>query len=128
MPILLPVARGERYHYLDVLRGMALFGVLLINLLYMFRISLFQHMLHFHSDPGALNHMVDVGAAAFVSFKALTLFSLLFGAGSAIRLRRSPLMRSLVELSAVVSTSLRHNRATAGWQPPAGGHAVDERS
>ncbi|MEY2415762.1 MAG: hypothetical protein QOH53_1096, partial [Ilumatobacteraceae bacterium] len=49
-------------------------------------------------------------------------------AGSAIRLRRSPLMRSLARLSVVVSTSLRHNRATGGWQPPAGGRSVDEHS
>jgi hypothetical protein len=49
-------------------------------------------------------------------------------AGSAIRLRRSPLMRSLADLSAVVSTSLRHNRATGSWQPSAGPRALDERS
>ena len=49
-------------------------------------------------------------------------------AGSAFRLRRSPLMRSLAELAAVVATSLRHNRVTGGWQPSAGGRAVDERS
>ena len=49
-------------------------------------------------------------------------------AGSAVRLRRSPLMRSLSDLSAVVATCLRHNRANGGWQPSAGGRAVDERS
>ena len=49
-------------------------------------------------------------------------------AGSAIRLRRSPLLRSLAELSAVVATSLRHNRGNGGWQPPVVGRAMDERS
>lgn len=42
-------------------------------------------------------------------------------AGSAARLRRSPLMRSLADLAGVVSTSLRHQRVT-------GGRASDERS
>ena len=49
-------------------------------------------------------------------------------AGSAMRLRRSPLMRSMAELAGVVSTSLRHNRVTDGWQPSSGARAIDERS
>jgi hypothetical protein len=36
-------------------------------------------------------------------------------AGSAIRLRRSPLMRSLTELAGVVSARLRHIRMHDGW-------------
>ncbi len=84
-----PVRETERYQFLDVLRGIALFGVLLINLLGMFRVSLFQHILEFHTHPGRLNHLVDLLAAAFVEFKALTLFSFLFGAGVAIQAERS---------------------------------------
>ena len=49
-------------------------------------------------------------------------------AGSAVRLRRSPLMRSLAELAGVVSTSLRHNRAADAWRQPADGRALDEWS
>lgn len=49
-------------------------------------------------------------------------------AGSAVRLRRSALMRSLADLAGVVSTSSRHNRVTDGWQPSAGGRTADERS
>jgi uncharacterized protein len=84
-----PVRETERYQFLDVLRGIALFGVLLINLLGMFRASLFQHILEFHTHPGGLNHLVDLLAAAFVEFKAFTLFSFLFGAGVAIQAERS---------------------------------------
>src|SRR6185369_12307821 len=36
-----PVELSERYTILDLLRGIALFGVLLVNLLYFFRLSLF---------------------------------------------------------------------------------------
>lgn len=49
-------------------------------------------------------------------------------AGSAVRLRRSPLMRSLAELAGVVSASLRHDRATDVWRQPTSGRAWDERS
>lgn len=83
-----PVGESERYRYLDVLRGLALFGVLLINLLSVFRVSLFQHILEFHTDPGRLDHLVDLLAAAFVEFKAFTLFSFLFGIGTAIQAER----------------------------------------
>jgi uncharacterized protein len=82
------VAESERYRPIDVLRGLALFGVLLINLLGMFRVSLFRHFHEFHTDPGALNHLVDDFAAAFVEFKAFTLFSFLFGVGTAIQAER----------------------------------------
>ena len=37
--------------------------------------------------------------------------------GSAVRLRRSPLMRSLVELAGVVSASLRHSTQDSRMMP-----------
>jgi hypothetical protein len=39
-----PIAEEERYVALDALRGTALFGVLLVNLETLFRVSLFEHM------------------------------------------------------------------------------------
>jgi uncharacterized protein len=103
-----PVAATERYRHVDVLRGLALFGVLLINLLGAFRISLYQHIGEFHSHPGRLNHLVDTLAAAFVEFKAFTLFSFLFGAGTAIQAERCaarglPASRFLVRRFALLS-------------------------
>ncbi len=83
-----PVGETERYRPIDVLRGLALFGVLLINLLGDFRVSLVQHIMEFHTDTGRLNHLVDILSAAFVEFKALTLFSFLFGVGTAIQAER----------------------------------------
>jgi uncharacterized protein len=84
-----PVTRAERYLALDVLRGLSLFGVLLVNLLTGFRVSLAQHILTFHTDPGWLNHTVDVLSAGLVEFKAFTLFSFLFGLGVAIQAERA---------------------------------------
>ena len=87
-PPLQPVTQRERYRHLDVLRGVALFGVLLVNLLTVFRVSLFQHLVEFHTHAGRVNFLVDSLVAAFVEFKALTLFSFLFGAGVAIQAER----------------------------------------
>src|SRR6188472_2883207 len=84
-----PTAADERYVTLDVLRGLALLGVLLINLHALFRVSLFEHILHFHTDPGTWNHVVDVLLAGLLETKAVSLFSLMFGIGSAIQEERA---------------------------------------
>jgi len=42
-----PLAVPERYSVLDLARGLSLFGVLAINLLYYFRLPLFAHILEF---------------------------------------------------------------------------------
>lgn len=84
-----PTSAQERYVTLDVLRGLALFGVLLVNLETLFRVSLFEQILHFHTDPGPWNHVVDVLLAGLLEFKAVSLFSLMFGVGSAIQAERA---------------------------------------
>ena len=84
-----PTSAEERYVTLDVLRGLALFGVLLVNLETLFRVSLFEQILHFHTDPGTWNHVVDVLLAGLLEFKAVSLFSLMFGIGSAIQAERA---------------------------------------
>ena len=47
-----PVQGSERYTTLDLVRGFALFGVLLVNLLHFFRVSLFDHFFRFHTHAG----------------------------------------------------------------------------
>jgi uncharacterized protein len=84
-----PVDVSERYNILDLLRGIALFGVLLFNLLYFFRLSLFDHILNFHSHAGWANHAVDLLVTEFVEFKAFDLFSLTFGIGIAVQAERA---------------------------------------
>ena len=86
---LTPIEAGERYSTLDLLRGLALFGVLLVNLLYFFRLSLFDRFLRFHSHAGWWNHAVDLFVAELIEFKAINLFSLTFGVGVAIQAERA---------------------------------------
>jgi uncharacterized protein len=86
-----PVEISERYTTLDLLRGFALFGVLLVNLLYFFRVSLFEHILVFHSHAGGVNQAIDLLVAELVEFKAFDLFSFTFGIGVAIQAERAKL-------------------------------------
>ncbi|MFA9217164.1 MAG: DUF418 domain-containing protein [Sphingomonadaceae bacterium] len=83
---LTPVApAGERIAALDAVRGVALFGVLLVNLTTEFRVSIFQQFL----PPVAAGSALDVALARAIALalegKAFALFSLLFGVGMAIQ-------------------------------------------
>jgi uncharacterized protein len=84
-----PATAAERYRTIDILRGLALFGVLMVNLLTVFRLPLLEYILRPHSDPGRANHAVDLLVAGFLEFKALTIFSFLFGLGIAIQAERA---------------------------------------
>ena len=93
-----PVDASERYVELDLLRGLALFGVLLINLLYFFRVSLFAHMVQFHSHEGRANHAIDLLAARLVEFKAFDLFAFTFGIGVAVQWERAQVRGAGIDL------------------------------
>jgi len=86
-----PLDAAERFGVLDLIRGFSLFGVMLINLLYFFRLPLFDHILRFHSHPGWANHGVDLVMTALVEFKSFHLFALTFGIGVAIQAERAKL-------------------------------------
>src|SRR6266567_6556415 len=83
-----PTPSAERIDAIDVLRGIALFGVMAINLVMEFRISIFDQFL----GPRMLATPVDRAIATIltqaVELKAFALFSLLFGAGLAIQFDR----------------------------------------
>jgi uncharacterized protein len=93
-----PIEESERYTSLDLVRGVALFGVLIVNLLYFFRVPLFAHILQFHSHPGQINHAIDLLVGEFVEFKAFGLFALTFGIGVAIQAERAKLRGIVFEL------------------------------
>lgn len=84
-----PAAPAERYRTIDILRGLALFGVLLVNLLTVFRIPLLEHILRPLADPGAADRAVNLLVAGALEFKAFTIFSFLFGVGIAIQAERA---------------------------------------
>ena len=82
-----PTDPSRRVGAIDAPRGLALFGVLAINLETEFRISIFRQLLPSAPDQ-TLNGIIDVALALFVDMKAFALFSFLFGVGLAIQFDR----------------------------------------
>jgi uncharacterized protein len=101
-----PVGADERIEAVDILRGVALFGVMAINVLSEFRVSIFQQFVVSPAPAGELNRWIETFFHLFIELKAMAVFSMLFGLGLAIqfdRLRaRGPvgiwLMRRLLAL------------------------------
>jgi uncharacterized protein len=84
-----PIAETERLSSLDFIRGLALLGVLLVNALSGFRISLLEHILGSHSQQWQVNLTVDMIIAGLIEFKAIALFTLMFGIGIGVQAERA---------------------------------------
>jgi uncharacterized protein len=83
-----PLRPERRIIAIDVLRGVALFGVLCVNLINEFRVSIFQQFLPASTDGSWLDHAVQATVSIGMELKAFALFSLLFGVGLAIQFER----------------------------------------
>jgi uncharacterized protein len=83
-----PVSPWERIDGIDALRGIALAGVLAINLVTEFRISIFQQFLAIGPSGSALDQAIESFLTIAVEMKAFALFSLLFGVGLTIQFER----------------------------------------
>lgn len=86
--VALPIRPDHRIAVIDVLRGVALFGVLSVNLITEFRVSLFRQFLPPTMDGSRLDHIVDAIVSVGMESKAFALYSLLFGIGLAIQFER----------------------------------------
>jgi uncharacterized protein len=102
-----PIGPAERIDAIDVLRGIALLGVVAMNVVTIFRVSIFDRFLF--PKPAlsfsSIDSAVETILMLAVDLKALALFSLLFGAGLAIqfeRLARSERRTSLLVRRLVV--------------------------
>lgn len=83
-----PVRPERRIVAIDVLRGVALLGVLCVNLINEFRVSIFQQFLPASTGGSWLDHAVQATVSVGMELKAFALFSLLFGVGLAIQFER----------------------------------------
>ena len=77
----------ERLVALDILRGVALFGVMAINVVTEFRVSIFEQFLRLPA-ASPLDRAIATFLDEAIELKAFALFSLLFGAGLAIQFDR----------------------------------------
>jgi uncharacterized protein len=83
-----PIAPSQRIEAIDVLRGLALFGVIAINVVFEFRVDIFEQFLPATGTLPALDRILKDVLAAAVELKAFALFSFLFGVGLAIQFDR----------------------------------------
>jgi uncharacterized protein len=88
----------DRLASIDVLRGLALFGVMAINVVFAFRVSLFEQFLPSVGTLPPLDRVVQTVLRWAVDLKAFALFSFLFGVGLAIQFDRLPSNRRAVLL------------------------------
>jgi uncharacterized protein len=82
------IAARQRIDGLDVLRGLALFGVLAVNLVSEFRVSIFAQFLPQPQAPHLLERLVLALVHDGLELKAFALFSFLFGVGLAMQFER----------------------------------------
>lgn len=78
----------RRLESIDILRGLALFGVLTVNLVTEFRVSIFEQFLTEPSELNLINRAVIQFVHHGLQLKAFALFSLLFGIGMAMQFER----------------------------------------
>jgi uncharacterized protein len=83
-----PVPPSERLDAIDALRGLALFGVMAINLVFEFRISIFEQFLLGQATTSPFDRAAESFLRVAVDMKAFSLFSMLFGLGLAIQFER----------------------------------------
>ena len=84
-----PVSAHERIDLIDVVRGFALFGVLLANLVWITTDVVLTDARLSQLPTAPLDRIVEPLVAFFVDHKFYTLFSFLFGLGFAIQLSRA---------------------------------------
>src|SRR5689334_8377664 len=84
-----PVCAHERIDLLDVVRGFALFGVLLANLVWLTTDIVLSDARLSQLPTAPLDRMVKPLIVFFVDHKFYTIFSFLFGLGFALQLSRA---------------------------------------
>ncbi len=88
-----PVGETERIQTLDVLRGVALFGILFVNIQDFAMVPAARYDPSISGGEGLANELVWLGTFVFADTKFLAIFTLLFGAGIALADRRRRLKR-----------------------------------
>jgi uncharacterized protein len=79
-----PLDPRERVVSIDVLRGIALFGVMAVNIVTEFRVSIFEQFLPHDGTAPSLDKIANTFVELALASKALCLFSFLFGVSLAI--------------------------------------------
>lgn len=84
-----PVAGPQRHEVLDALRGLALFGVLLVNLRDFSLYALLPDAAQAALPTAGIDRVLATAMALLVDVKSATLFAMLFGVGFALQMQRA---------------------------------------
>lgn len=87
LPVAAPVPLAERMLVIDMLRGFAIFGILLVNMAF-FNHSFYAQIVGLGPPTGVLDQLARWGIAFFAEGKFYSTFAFLFGLGMAIQYRR----------------------------------------
>jgi uncharacterized protein len=87
-PTLRPVAVAERVHTLDALRGIAILGILFVNIEYLKGSGMYRGMAGAATEPTGVDATVSFAVGWLVAGKFLSSFAILFGIGAALLLDR----------------------------------------
>ena len=83
-----PVRPQERIQVIDMLRGFALLGILLVNM-ELFNYSIYESVLGSHTPATMLDQLARWFVAFFAEGKFYSMFSFLFGLGMALQFQRA---------------------------------------
>jgi len=83
-----PTQPGERLFHVDALRGVAVFGILLVNMMY-FAWPFYHELAGMEIWSGTANRLAQAGIWFFADSNFITMFSLLFGFGFFMLIRRA---------------------------------------
>lgn len=88
-----PISESERLMVIDVIRGFAIFGILLVNMAHFGYPDMYLRFVgednFFTENWGVLDYITRVFFDIFVQVKFITMFSFLFGFGMVIMLERA---------------------------------------
>jgi uncharacterized protein len=87
-PAAAPVPPSQRIPVIDILRGFAIFGILLVNMA-LFNQSIYTLALNLANPADALEELARWGITFFAEGKFYSIFAFLFGLGLAIQYRRA---------------------------------------
>ena len=83
-----PVAEDERIQTLDLIRGMAVFGILFVNIQDFALVTDARYEPSISGGEGPANHLIWLATYLLADTKFIAIFTLLFGAGIALGDRR----------------------------------------
>ena len=86
-PFVAPVPASERLHAVDVVRGAAVLGILVVNMPLFFN-PIYAEILGVGASGNGLEEVLEKGILALAQGKFYTIFSILFGFGLAVQLER----------------------------------------